>query len=339
MKKKVLAFGLSICATMTLIGCGKISDSVITIEKYKGLEIEAVQEAKVTAQDVEASIRSYMQAAGKEIKTEVTDRGAQIGDIVTVDYTGKKDGVAFEGGTATDQEIELGNSNFIDGFEEGIHGHKVNETFDVNVTFPENYGKEELNGQPVVFTFTLKKIVATSYPELTDALATELVGEEITVAEYKKKVQKDMEASNEQSADAERKEKALLALMEQCEIKKYPEKEMEEEKKLLEEQYSYEAAMWGMDLDAYLKNVYNMTVEECAQYSFKQRYALEAIAKKEKIKITDEEYEKELQEIIDATGYTKDQVIEAYEGKTNIKEKMLINKVVEFLVEHAKELK
>ena len=147
MKKKLTTIVAGICALALLGGCaggtkGAISNDNLKIKQYKGLEVEKVQEIAVTDEDVEMSIQSDLETLAT--KTDVTDRAAQLGDIAIIDFEGKKDGVAFEGGAGTDYELELGSGQFIDGFEDGVVGHNIGETFDLDLTFPEDYGKEEI---------------------------------------------------------------------------------------------------------------------------------------------------------------------------------------------------
>ena len=184
MKKKIIAALVGICTVVVMTGCGNkgISNDKITIKQYKGLEVEKVDPVEVTDTDVEDSINSTLQT--KSTQNDITDRPAQEGDVVTIDYEGKKDGVAFDGGTAQDQQLELGSGSFIDGFEDGIVGHNIGETFDLNLTFPEDYKSEDLAGQAVVFTVTLDKISEVIVPELTDELVAELSESAKTIEDY-----------------------------------------------------------------------------------------------------------------------------------------------------------
>ena len=193
----VLAAG--ICAlSLFLTGCsGEISNDYVTITKYKGVEIDKVDADAVSDNDVEAQINSVLQS--KSTTTEVTDRAAQTGDTVTIDYEGKKDGVAFDGGTATDAQLTLGSGQFIDGFEDGVVGHNIGDTFDLDLTFPENYGNEDLAGQAVVFTVTLKGISQTDVPELTDEFVQSVSDTSKTVEEYKKEIKKSLKKNGKEN--------------------------------------------------------------------------------------------------------------------------------------------
>ena len=145
MKKRVIAVLTAVLMTASLAGCGsgKLSNDYVTVNKYKGLEVTEVAKNEVSDDSVEQEIQSRLEAAATE--QDVTDRAAQSGDWVNIDYTGTLDGVAFDGGTATGYDLELGSGSFIgasgdyQGFEDQIVGHNTGEEFDITVQFPENY--------------------------------------------------------------------------------------------------------------------------------------------------------------------------------------------------------
>ena len=157
----------------------------VTIGQYKGLSLDKTVEA-VTDDMVDGRIKEELQNKAEE----VTEGSVQIGDVVTINYVGTKDGVAFDGGTATDAQLTLGTGQFIDGFEDCVVGHNIGDTFDLDLTFPENYGNEDLAGQAVVFTVTLKGISQTDVPELTDEFVQSVSDTSKTVEEYKKEIKK-----------------------------------------------------------------------------------------------------------------------------------------------------
>ena len=159
----------------------------VTIGQYKGLSLDKTVEA-VTDDMVDGRIKEELQNKAEE----VTEGSVQNGDVVTINYVGTKDGVAFDGGTATDAQLTLGSGQFIDGFEDGVVGHNIGDTFDLDLTFPENYGNEDLAGQAVVFTVTLKGISQTDVPELTDEFVQSVSDTSKTVEEYKKEIKKSL---------------------------------------------------------------------------------------------------------------------------------------------------
>ena len=174
MKKRVIAVLTAVLMTASLAGCGsgKLSNDYVTVNKYKGLEVTEVAKKEVSDDSVEQEVQSRLEAAATE--QDVTDRAAQSGDWVNIDYTGTLDGVAFDGGTATGYDLELASGSFIgasgdyQGFEDQIVGHNTGEEFDITVQFPENYQSSDLAGKPANFHIVLNKIYQKVTPELTD---------------------------------------------------------------------------------------------------------------------------------------------------------------------------
>lgn len=339
MKKKILLVCLALCMVALAFGCGneekegKAKDYV-KVGKYKGLEIEEVSISKVTDADVEAAIRSDLQTLeqGTEVKGP-----AQVGDTTTIDYLGKINGVAFEGGEAKDHELTLGSGEFIEGFEEQVVGHNVGETFDINVTFPENYGNE-LAGQKAVFTINLKKIVRL--PELTDDLLPKLGTKATTVKEYKELVKKELEKSNKEVAQSKNQEAVIKELLEKCEMKKYPTSRLIRITKELVYQESYGAIMNNIGIDQAVEQAYGKKVEDRAKDLLMTELAVEYIAEKEDIIVSEKEYEEKTTELAAMYGETSvEGFIQSYEsiyGEGYIKRMMLQEKVAAFLLKHAK---
>ena len=172
--------------TMDTADLGKL----VRLGQYKGLEI-SVNSAKVTQEDIDAQIETALSSEAEQI--EVTNRAVKDGDIVNIDYEGKKDGVAFDGGTAQGYDLAIGSGTFIEGFEEGLIGAKLGETRDLNLTFPENYGAQELAGQDVVFTVKVNSIKEEKLPELTDELAQKINPDVKTVDEFKAYIKDSLE--------------------------------------------------------------------------------------------------------------------------------------------------
>ena len=329
MKKRILAFVLCMIMAVSAVGCS-ISDDVITIKKYKKLKVEKVIPAKVTDEDVDMSIQSTLQTMATRI--DVTDRPVQVGDVVTMDYLGKVDGVVFEGGTAKDAELLIGSQTFITGFEEAIVGHTLGETFDINVTFPKDY-HEELAGKPAVFTITLHKIQVEKVPELTEELVKELSTTATTIEEYKEETRAYLELSNAETAKSELEQKVWQALIENCVIEEYPEDMMEEQLASIEEQYSMVASMYGMELDKFLEEVYGITSEEMAHNLIKQQLAVKLIAEKEKLTLTLEDYEAGLADYAMQYGYDDPKEFEEMVGEEAMRNMLLQKRVGDWLME------
>lgn len=340
MKKSLVAIGLAVSMMAALVGCGgkdvSVSNDKITIKQYKGLEVEKVEAIAVTDADVEASIKSTLQTQATQ--TEVKDRAAQNGDVVTIDYVGKKDGVAFDGGTADDYDLELGSNSFIDGFEAGIVGHKVGETFDLDLTFPKEYHSEDLAGQAVVFTVTLDAIKEVTLPELNEEFIKGLTGTEMTVEEYKKQVREDLEYSNQQSADSQFQQKVWGALLENCEVKEYPQDILDEQISQIQNQYAYYAYMSGVEVDAFVEQYYGVSIERMAKDQICQMYAIELIAETEGITITAEDYENGLKSYAEQYGYDDLAEFEELIGEENLKTALLQERVEKVLLDNCKKV-
>ena len=310
MKKKIAVLAAGICAlSLILTGCSsEISNDYVTITKYKGVEIDKVDSTKVSDDDVESQINSVLQS--KATTTEVTDRAAQNGDTVTIDYEGKKDGVAFDGGTATDAQLTLGSGTFIDGFEDGVVGHNIGDTFDLDLTFPENYGNEELAGQAVVFTVTLKAISQTDVPELTDEFVQSVSDTSKTVEEYKKEVKKSLKKNNEENEKNTIKQNAWKAVLENTTVNKYPKKDLKNMNSSIKSQYENMASYYNLDFADFLTQYMNMDEEtfntkatQAAKDQVKANLAADLIIEKAKIDVSDKVLEKKYKEYADAYGY------------------------------------
>lgn len=338
MKKKLMTIIAGICALTLLGGCagnaGAISNDNITIKQYKGLEVDKVEVIAVTDEDVELSIQSDLETLATT--TDVTERPAQLGDIATIDFEGKKDGVAFEGGAGTDYELELGSGQFIDGFEDGVVGHNIGETFDLDLKFPKEYSNNpDLAGQAVVFTVTLKGLQEKNVPELTVDVLTQLGTAATTIEEYKAQVRSDLETSNKETAEATLLNSVWEALVENCEVKKFPEGMVDEYVTNLEQQYSYYAQMYGMEMKDFFKQMFGMSSKEMAEMTATQELAVALIAEKEGLTLTDKDYEAGVKDFAAQYGYEDtEEFVKAY-GEDTIRQALLQEKVGNFLVENS----
>ena len=173
MKKKLIAVIAGVFLMGSLTGCSsQLSNEYITIKQYKGLEVPQVEATELTDDQVTNYVNYFLQADAT--RTEVTDRAAQTGDTVNIDYVGKVDGVEFQGGSAQGTDLELGSGSFIgangdyQGFEDQIVGHNKGEQFDITVQFPDTYMNTEMAGKVAVFTITLNGIYTVDVPKLTD---------------------------------------------------------------------------------------------------------------------------------------------------------------------------
>ena len=363
MKKRLMTIIAGICAVAMLGGCsgksykvgenGEVYNDSIVINKYKGLEVEKVEPTAVTDEDIEMSIQSDLEVEWE--KVGIKDRPAQDGDTVIIDFVGKKDGVAFDGGSADNSPLTLGSDMFIDGFEDGIIGHTPGETFDLNLTFPADYQSADLAGQAVVFTVTLDAIVPT---ELTDAMVPMLSQTATTIEEYKAEVKKNLEKNNEESAIESMKSSLLPLLYEECEVTTYPEKELEENIANTTETYtaeyqnymSYAAAQSkvtveeyektnGMTVDKFVSTMYGITIEEIAKMQCAMKMAMELIAEVEEVEISEKTIDAFVEKYANQLGYDIDEYKKLFEeqnGEGSLQEVALQDKVIEILWNNCK---
>ena len=290
--------GVVLKATVTVKPTVKVSE-------YKGLTAER-PEITVTEEEIAREIDAVRNRNARVLTVE--DRPAAEGDEAIIDFEGFLDGVAFEGGKGEKHPLELGSHSFIPGFEEQIVGHSVGESFDIDVTFPEDYGAESLAGKAVVFKITLHELKKTELPELDDEFVKD-VSEFDTVDEYKASISKKIEDRKNLSADNEVEKQLIDKLLANmtCEL---PACMTEQEIDRYVEDYDYRLRSQGASLDMYYQ--YTGSTLEKLRESFKEdaerqvrtRLALDRVAKTEKIKAGKKEIEEEYKTI--ASGYNLD---------------------------------
>lgn len=275
----------------------------VTLGNYKGIEI-AKKEAKVTDTEIKNELE---QMRLKQVRyTEVSDREAKEGDLVNIDYSGSVDGVKFDGGTAQDQELELGSHTFIAGFEEQVVGMKINEQRDINVTFPTPYHSKDLEGKPAVFAVKLLGIREKVMPKLDDEFASS-VSEFETLKDLKADISKKLAESKAKSAEVEAENKLVDEIVKNATVE-VPKSMVEHQIDHIVQDMSQRLAYQGLRFEQYLEymgtNVeqFRKSHEKDAERSVKTSLVLEEIVKQEKIKVTEKEIKSKLEEIAKATS-------------------------------------
>ncbi len=323
MKKKVVAFTLAMSmSAMLLAGCQskELSNKYATITSYKGVEVDKIDKPEVSDDDVDAQIQSTMIDHIADITEQ---RAAKEGDKAIIDFVGKKDGEAFQGGTSSNYALELGSNTFIDGFEDGIIGHTPGETFDLNLTFPENYQSTDLAGQEVVFTVTLNGFL----PELSDDIVKILADKSETVEEYKKEVKNDLQATKDESYESSLKEAAWNAILDNTEVKEYPEDKVQEYIDMMNEQYETMASYYNMEFEDFLttymqmdQDTYDEKVKEAAEKQVKSDLARDLLLDNvKKIDTSDEVRQSIYEQYAEYYGYSDvDSFLEAMENAGNM---------------------
>lgn len=309
----------------------------IRLIDYKGVEVER-EPVAISDEDVERSI----QALAKERATLVpVERPAQLGDVVTMDYEGKIDGVAFEGGTATGQMTELDENRFIPGFAAGIAGMSAGETKDVEAKFPDEYGQPDLAGKTAVFTITVHDVKAFEMPALDDEFA-KAISENQTVEELRGDIRKRLEAI----ADSRSRRVVGNAVMEKL-IAAHdfplPESMVDRELEHMVNDAASQAQNAGISFEDSLKEAGKTEEElrsefrEDAKTRVKGTLLIEQIAKMENIQATPADVSEELAALARQYGQPVDRIRKALGNNVlSLMDGIVRNKTLEFLIDNAK---
>lgn len=282
----------------------------VVLGQYKGLTVEKTKVAAVKTADIDAEIAKMQERNARFV--EVTDRAVEDGDQINLDYCGKVDGVAFDGGTAQKQTLVIGSHSFIEGFEEQLIGAKIGETKDINVTFPKEYHAAELAGKPAVFTVTVNEITRKELPALDDEFAKD-VSEFSTLKELKADVKKTLTEKNEKEAANADESKLVEAVVANTEID-IPAEMIDEQIDQYVEDFKYQLSYQGLNIDDYFKytktNLEQLRAQhkERAEKSVKTRLVFEEIVKAEKIKSTKKEVDAKIADYADKVHQTVEEV-------------------------------
>lgn len=312
----------------------------VELGEYKGLSVEK-KTYEVTEEEVAKKLKEMQE---KNARVESKEEGTvENGNIAVIDFKGFVDGEAFQGGEGHDYSLEIGSKTFIDTFEEQLVGAKVNDTVEVNVTFPENYGKEELNGKPAKFEVTIKEIKVKELPELDDEFAKE-TSEFDTIAELKADITTKLEAANAERADREFEEAVINAVAENAKVEipaVMVEKEVDKMVQNLQQRLQYQ----GLNLEQYFQ--FTGTDEEKMREYMRENAAtkvkvdlvLEAVEKAENIDATEEEIKEKAVEVTKMYSASEDdKMVELLmqSQQAALRSDVITNKAVKFLLENNK---
>ncbi|HEU5121246.1 MAG TPA: trigger factor [Candidatus Saccharimonadales bacterium] len=309
----------------------------VTLGDYKKLKAKKGK-VSVSAKDIDEIIERMRAGFGE--KKEVT-RAAKNGDEVTIDFVGKKDGVAFDGGTAADYNLTLGSNTFIPGFEEGIVGKKPGETFDLELEFPKDYHAKELKGAKVTFTTTLKTIHEIKLPEVNDEFAAK-AGPFKTVAELKDDIKRELTTQKDREAGEKLKDELVNELIEVSTIP-VPDVLLNDQVESIERDMTQNLMYQGLTLDQYLENQGFETKEkwldEEVKPSAKKRVqaglALAELSKVEKIEASTKELDDHVN-LYKERYANNPKMIEQFdtpEARRDIANRLLTEKTVDRLLE------
>ena len=338
--KRILSLMLVVFWLLALLtACGKNKtilfssvdfDKALTLAEYKGITLDTSSDEYGEFYDnvIVSDIKN------NSLYIEKTEGTVSEGDIANIDYVGKKDGVAFEGGTAEGYDLEIGSNSFIEGFESGLIGAEIGKTIDLNLTFPEDYGNEELNGADVVFTVTVNSV------QTTDGVEPKDIYEDLgykTLKEYENDV-KERATENY----------FLNLVRSKSEIKEYPDEDVKTLKTQIKDALNNNfTSYYGMSLESYLTqngmtmiDFENNLLNNQVKPLIAETMPLYAILDKEGVKITDEDIETKLDELVkeyESSGTSVDaETIKKSVGEYSIENLAVQEKALEIIKENAK---
>lgn len=345
MRKKIAVILAALLATVVLGGCGEQTsvlkdmkvEKYVTLGEYKGMAVQLTPSVELTDEYVTGVVRMlYMDSVTAE-RGGITDREVALGDTVNIDYVGKKDNVPFERGSATGDTLEIGSGSFIEGFEEGLIGAMPGETRDLELTFPEDFGSSELDGQDVVFTVTVNFILPTELSD--DVVAAMGVPEITTVEDMKQFVREYLESATQTQYDSDLRTALVDGLINGCVFKEIPEQLLEKYRSSVQVNLEAECAAYNIDMDSYCNYYYGMDAEsfltEYADMAAKQGLAFQAVANAENLNISDEELQEKLEEYASQGGYDSVEEFIGESDREEYRDYFVYEKVLEFLSQNA----
>ncbi|MCD7867606.1 MAG: trigger factor [Clostridiales bacterium] len=310
----------------------------VELGQYKGLTVTRPA-VEITEEEVEETILSYIESA--ELYDTITEGTVQDGDIANIDYEGKLDGEAFDGGTAEGYDLEIGSGTFIDGFEDGLIGVEIGDTVDLDLTFPEDYSSEDLAGQDVVFTVTVNEV--SRLQEVTDETIETLTdGEYTDVESYRDYLYVALAEAEEASNESTTKSELLTQVEENSEVIEFPPEVLDYGVSYMRAYYEEYAAYYSMEFEDFISGYFGITEEEFteqAEASVKEGYLseviLRAIFESEEMEISDEEYESYGLKYAEYYGYdTVEELAQVY-GEDIIRLSIMQEKSLDFLLDNA----
>ena len=310
----------------------------VTLGEYKGIEVQKA-DMTVTDQDVEDAVKRELEKDSRLVM--VTDRAAQDGDTVKIDFDGSVDGVAFDGGKGENYPLQLGSGSFIPGFEEQIVGHSAGDAFDVEVTFPEDYHAKELAGKAAVFKTVLHEIQTREVPELNDAYADDKGFD--SAEAFREDVKQKLADAKAKSAAAANENAVIGKVVENAQIE-LPEPMIETQVEQMIDDYARRMQSQGLQLDQYMEYT-GMTMDKLKEQfhpqavrNLKTRLTLEKVVEAENIEVSEDAIDAEIKRMAEQykVDFEKMKEFMTEDDKKNISMDLKIQEAVDFLVAEAK---
>ena len=312
----------------------------VKLGKYLGVQVTKI-DTSVSDEEVEAAVEKERNNNARTVT--VTDRPIANGDTAVIDFEGFVDGVAFEGGKGENHPLEIGSHSFIDTFEDQLVGKNAGDEVEVNVTFPEKYQAADLAGKPAMFKVKIHEVKCKELPELNDEFAQD-VSEFDTLEEYKADVKKHLEVEKENEAKKTKEDEAIQKIIDKSTME-IPEAMIETQCENMVNEFAQRLAQSGLSMEQYMQ-FSGLTLDKLkeqvrpeAETRIKSSLVLEQIAKDEKIEITDEELDAEIEKMATQYGMEADKLKE-YIGdneKESMKRDLAVTKAVDLIMENVKE--
>ncbi len=371
MKKKLFSTGLIavLClgAALTMTACGQdlpYSDydlsEYVTVGEYKGLEYEKTK-VSVSKEDVQKEIDSRLKSHATS--EQVTEGTVEDGDTLNIDYKGTMDGKKFDGGSAEGASLTIGSGSFIEGFESGLVGKEIGSSVTLDLTFPEDYGKDsegnvvdeeknKLAGKPVTFEVKINSKTATKTPEYNMDFVKEFYSDYDSLEAFEKSVKEDLLKKKQEEADASMKQALWQKIVDDSKVKDYPEELLNEriEKELKNQKSTAES--YGMEWEAYLEAIgytedsIKDEIKTYAETILLNEMVMYSIAEKEDIVATDDEYNDYLLDLLEGAGMDEESfktannvTIQEWAEERDLRTTYQLNKVMDKVIEYGTEKK
>ncbi|HEY5584072.1 MAG TPA: trigger factor [Ruminiclostridium sp.] len=311
----------------------------VELGAYMGVEAKKA-EATVADEDLEKEFQKVVEKNSRLIS--ISDRPVQTGDTTVIDFEGFIDSVPFEGGKGTDYSLVIGSGSFIPGFEEQLIGMNIGEDVDVDVSFPEDYGKEDLNGKPASFKVAIKEIKVKELPAIDDEFVKD-ISEFDTLEEYKKDLRNKLEETAKHKAEHENEDNVIQKITENATIE-IPKIMIEKQIDAMAKDFDMRLRYQGMDLQKYLE-IMGMDSEgfrgqfaQRAENAVKVQLVVEKISEVENTEVSDEEVEDEINSMAEAYKQSAEDLKKSLkpEDMEYVKKDIAFKKTIKILVENAK---
>lgn len=311
----------------------------VTLGDWKKLDVKR-DEVKVDEKDIKGVLDNISKSFSDK---KAIKRAAKLGDEVIIDFVGKKDGVAFPGGSADNYPLALGSGNFIPGFEDGIVGHEPGDKFDLELTFPKDYGVDDLAGVKTVFSVLLKQVNEVTVPKIDDELAKK-VGPFKDLKALKEDIKKNLSLQTEERLENKFKDDLVKALVKKSKIGDIPEILINDQMHGIRDNLERNAQTQGMSAEEYLKRG-NETMEswekkakKVAEENVKASLCLQTLAVSEKITVDDKLVEAKIAELKDVYRKSPDALKNLKDPavKQDIRNRMIIEAALDLLAKSNK---